>query len=114
MKKKLSILGSTGSIGLSVLKIIKKKKFLFDINLLSANKNYKLISRQINEFKPKYFVISDYKTYKKIKNKYYKKKVKIFNNFKSIESKNKSDITISAIPGIAGLYPTILLKENCP
>ena len=43
MKKKLSILGSTGSIGLSVLKIIKKKKFLFDINLLSANKNYKLI-----------------------------------------------------------------------
>ena len=112
MKKKLSILGSTGSIGLSVLKIIKKKKFLFDINLLSANKNYKLISRQINEFKPKYFVISDYKTYKKIKKKYYKKKVKIFNNFKSIESKNKSDITISAIPGIAGLYPTILLIKK--
>ena len=47
MKKSISILGSTGSIGLNSLKIIQKKKKLFDINLLAANKNYKLICKQI-------------------------------------------------------------------
>ena len=48
MLKKISILGSTGSIGLSTLKIIKKKKKFFKINLLTANKNYNLICDQIN------------------------------------------------------------------
>ena len=41
MKKKISILGSTGSIGLNSIKIINKKKNLFKINILVANKNYK-------------------------------------------------------------------------
>ena len=48
MKKTISILGSTGSIGLNTIKIINKKKNNFQINLLSANKNFKLISKQIN------------------------------------------------------------------
>ena len=47
MKKKISILGSTGSIGLNTLKIIEKNKKLFEINILAANKNYKLICKQI-------------------------------------------------------------------
>ena len=47
MKKTISILGSTGSIGLSTFKIIDKKRKDFIINLLSANKNYKLILKQI-------------------------------------------------------------------
>ena len=42
MKKTISILGSTGSIGLNALKIIDKKRKMFYINLLSANKNYKI------------------------------------------------------------------------
>ena len=45
MKKKISILGSTGSIGLSALEIVDKKRNLFNIDLLSANSNYKLISK---------------------------------------------------------------------
>ena len=53
MKKKISILGSTGSIGLSALDIVDKKRNLFNIDLLSANSNYKLISKQIKKYKPK-------------------------------------------------------------
>ena len=52
MKKNVSILGSTGSIGLSSLAIFSKKKNLFSINILAADKNYKLICKQINKFKP--------------------------------------------------------------
>jgi 1-deoxy-D-xylulose 5-phosphate reductoisomerase len=47
MKKIISILGSTGSIGLSTLSIVDKKKNLLTINFLAANKNYKLICKQI-------------------------------------------------------------------
>ena len=47
MKKLISILGSTGSVGISTLKIIEKKKNFFKINLLSANSNFDLINKQI-------------------------------------------------------------------
>ena len=67
MKKTLSILGSTGSIGLSVLTIIKKKKNLFKINFFSANKNYHLICKQIIKYKPKFFIVSNDLIYKKVK-----------------------------------------------
>ena len=52
MKKNISILGSTGSVGLSTLKIIDKKKDFFRIILLAANNNYKLICEQIKKYKP--------------------------------------------------------------
>ena len=57
MKKIISILGSTGSIGLSTLKIIDRKKNYFKINLLSENKNYKLICSQIKKYNPNIFFI---------------------------------------------------------
>ncbi len=50
MKKKIAILGSTGSIGKQTLKIIKKDKKNFDVVLLSTNKNTKLILEQAKEF----------------------------------------------------------------
>ena len=106
MKKKITILGSTGSIGLTSLDIIKKDKKNFEIYILSANKNYNLICKQIKEYSPKIFIVNDKKTYLKILLKFKNKKIKIFNNFK-FKKKNKSDVTISAIPGIAGLEPTI-------
>jgi 1-deoxy-D-xylulose-5-phosphate reductoisomerase len=113
MKKSISILGSTGSIGLNSLKIISKKKILFSINILAANKNYNLICNQIIKFKPKVFIINNYSIYLKIKEKFKKKNIKIINKIEN--QKNffkKSDITISAIPGIAGLTPTIELIKN--
>ena len=107
-KKTISILGSTGSIGLSTIKIINKEKKLFKINVLAANKNYKLICNQIKNLRPKYFIINNPIVYKKIKKKYKNKNVKIIFgiDLKKIKFK-KSDITVAAIPGIAGLEPTI-------
>ena len=70
MKKKVSILGSTGSIGLNSLKIFEKKKRIFSIYLLAANKNFKLIVQQINKYKPQIFIISDYKTLIRVKKKF--------------------------------------------
>jgi 1-deoxy-D-xylulose-5-phosphate reductoisomerase len=107
MKQSISILGSTGSVGLSTLSIVDKKKKYFKPFLLSANKNFKLISKQIKKYKPNFFIINDVETFKKIEHKFKKDKIKILNNFSSIKLKKKSDITISAIPGIAGLKPTI-------
>ena len=72
MKKIISILGSTGSIGLSSLKILSKKKNLFTINVLAANKNYKLICKQIDQFKPKVFIINNLNILQKVKKKYKK------------------------------------------
>ena len=112
MKKKISILGSTGSIGLSTLSIIDKKKNYFDINLLSANKNYRLILKQIKKYNPDFFVISDNIIYKKVKKKLNNNNTKIFNNFNFLKKNKKVDITVSAIPGISGLEPTILIIRN--
>ena len=81
MKKKISILGSTGSIGLSSLKIIKIKRELFQPYIFSANKNYKKITNQIKLFKPEYFIIHDKNIYEKIKKKFSNKKTKILNDF---------------------------------
>ncbi len=107
MKKKISILGATGSIGISALSIIDKKKFMFNVILLSSNKNFQIICKQIKKYKPKYYLINDFKTYKRVRNKYKKSNVKILNSLDFNKKKIKSDITITAIPGMAGLAPTI-------
>ena len=56
MNKFVSILGSTGSVGLAVLKILDKDRLIFLI-LLCANKSYSLICSQIKKYKPKIFII---------------------------------------------------------
>ena len=58
MKKKIAILGSTGSIGKSLINIIKKDKKNFEIVLLSANKNYKELFKQAKLFKVKNLIIT--------------------------------------------------------
>ncbi len=111
MKKLISILGSTGSIGLSTLKILDKQKSL-NLIILSANKNFSLICKQIKKYKPKYFIISNSNIFNKVKKKFKNKKVIILNNFKSLKLRKKIDVTISAIPGIAGLTPTLILIKK--
>ena len=106
MKNNFSILGSTGSIGLTTLNLISKKKS-YKINLLSANKNYEKIIYQIRKFKPNYFLINDQYIYLKIKKKLKKNKTIILNSLKNIKIK-KSQVTISAILK-RGLKPTISL-----
>ena len=111
MKKFISILGSTGSIGQSTLRLIDKKKNIFSIKLLCANKNYNLINKQIKKYNPKYFIITDKKTFEKIYKKFKKRKIIILNNFDSIKIKKENHITVSAITGISGLEPTLKMIE---
>ena len=110
MKQKISIFGSTGSIGDTVFRLLNKNKTKFKIYILASNKNYKKIYFQIKKYRPKYYIIFDYKTFIKIKKNLNSKNTKIlsskeFKNFKF----NTSHISVSAIPGIAGLEPTLKL-----
>ena len=88
MKKKICILGSTGSIGVSTLEIISKDKKNFDVMLLSCNNNYKLIISQAIKFKPKYIYSNNSILIKKIKYFCKKKKNYYYKRFKFIK-KNK-------------------------
>ena len=111
MKKRISILGSTGSIGISTLKIVDKKKNKFKIILLSSNKNYSLICKQIKMYKPKYFLIYDLNTFEKVKKKFKKNRVILINTLNINLNKIKSDIFVSAISGIKGLDPTLKIIQ---
>ena len=111
MKKKIIILGSTGSIGSTTLKIIDKKKSSFKVILLSAKDNYSLICKQIQKYKPKYFVITNSSVFIKVKKKFKNKKIDILDNYNKINFKTKIDLVISAIPGIAGLSPTLSIMK---
>ena len=64
MKKRIAILGSTGSIGKQTLNIIKKDKKNFEVVLLSTNKNIKLILKQAKEFNVKNIVIKNNEYFK--------------------------------------------------
>ena len=87
MQKKISILGSTGSIGLTTLKILEKKKKYFKPYIFSANKNYALICKQIKIYKPSYFIIINENVYRRVKKKFQKKKIVILNNFNHLKIK---------------------------
>ena len=108
MKKKIAILGSTGSIGKSTLEIIKENKKNFDVVLLSTNKNIHELSRQQKIFKPKYLIINDFKSFIKFKKKN-KSKIKVFNDYNFIKKifKKKIDYTMCSIGGFDGLKPTL-------
>ena len=111
MKKSIAILGSTGSIGKSTLQIVKKTK-QFKVKLLVTNKNFIEIINQIKIFKPSVVVVINKNIYLKVKKKYKNKKFLVLNNIEDIEKYiKKIDITVSAIPGIAGLEPTILFTK---
>lgn len=113
MKKKIiSILGSTGSIGTTSLKIIKKQNKKFEICLLLANKNKNKISHQIKYFKPKYFVINDTQTFNYIKKKFNNSKTIILNSLNLNKSFKKNNFIISAVPGFAGLEPTLKFLKH--
>ena len=74
MKKKIAILGSTGSIGKTLIKIIKKDKNKFKVLLLSADKNYKSLFKQAKLFNVKHLIITNEKSYELLKKKMYKNK----------------------------------------
>jgi len=113
MKKKIAILGSTGSIGKTLIEIIKKDKKNFDIILLTADKNYKEIFNQAKILGVKNLIITNEKSFQKLK-KEKLGKINIFNNYKSFNKifKNKIDYVMSSISGIHGLEPTIKIIKH--
>ena len=114
MKKKILILGSTGSIGKTSIKIIKKNISKFNVIGLVANKNYKLLIKQANIFKPTFIYINDISKVDYIKNHITDKNIKIINNFEYIEKNinKKVDFLISGISGFDGLkYNLTLIKK---
>ena len=109
MKTTIAILGSTGSIGKTLLDIIRKDHKNFEIILLTADKNYKLLLKQAREFKVKNLIITNKKKFDLINNNSIKLNLNIYNNFVNFSKifTNKVDYTMSSITGITGLEPTL-------
>ena len=108
--KKIVILGSTGSIGKSLIDIIKKDINGFKIELLTANKNYKTIIKQAKFFGIKNIIITDKNSFLISKQILKNDKINIYNNFNQFNKifKNKKvDYTMNAISGFAGLDPVL-------
>ena len=110
MKKKIILLGSTGSIGRTFLNILKADVNNFDILLLTADKNILQLLKQLKIFKVKNIIVNDKKSFLKVKKILKNKKINIYNNYDSIDKifqKNKADYTLNAISGLDGLSPTL-------
>ena len=115
MIKKIAILGSTGSIGKNLIKIISKRKKNFDVILLTTNKNYNDLLKQAKLLNVKNLIITDKQSYNLSIKKNINKQIKIFNNFnnfKKIFLKKKIDYTMSSISGIEGLEPTYKIIKH--
>ena len=110
MKKKIVLLGSTGSIGKSFLNILKKDVNNCEILLLSVNSNIKELLKQLKIFTVKNIIVTNKKSYLEIKKKLKNKKINIYNNYdllNKIFKKQKADYILNAISGLEGLNPTL-------
>jgi 1-deoxy-D-xylulose-5-phosphate reductoisomerase len=109
MKKKIAILGSTGSIGKTLLDIVSKDRKNFEIILLTADTNYKLLYKQAKKFNVKNLIITNPKKYNLLRKVNKKKDMNIYNDFKNLHRifKSKADYSMSSITGINGLEPTL-------
>ena len=108
--KKIAILGSTGSIGTSLIKLIKKDKKNFKIELITANKNYKKLITQVKFFKIKNVIITNQSSFLKVKKIFRNKKINVYNNFDSLNvifKNQKIDYAMCSIVGFYGLKPTL-------
>ena len=108
--KKIVIFGSTGSIGTSLINIIKKDKKKFKIELITAHTNYKKLIKQVRFFDIKNIIITDRNSFLKTKKILINENVNVyndFNSFKKIFKNKKIDYTMSAITGFHGLKPTL-------
>ncbi|MBD1153526.1 1-deoxy-D-xylulose-5-phosphate reductoisomerase [Pelagibacterales bacterium SAG-MED24] len=110
MKKKIVILGSTGSIGKNIIKIIRKDKSIFDINLLSTNKNITEVINQAKEFNVKNVIIINTVKFFEAKKKYKNLNIRFHNSFSIIDKlfkKNELFYSMVSIVGIDGLSPSL-------
>ena len=109
MKKKIAILGSTGSIGKTLFNLILREKNNFEFSLLTAHKSHKILLKQAKVLNVKNLIITNKNDYEILKQKTKNSKIRVFNNFTQLDKifKKKIDYVMSSISGIHGLEPTI-------
>lgn len=109
MKKKITIFGSTGSIGESTLDIINSHPDKYEVVGLSANNNYEKLLIQAKHFKPKIVSLNNRESYKKFKDLNTDKNLKIINGNDSYDEilEFSTDLVMAAITGSAGLMPVV-------
>jgi len=109
-KKQIAILGSTGSIGTQALEVISEHSNLFEVEVLTANNNSKLLIEQAIKFKPNTVVIANEEKYKEVDNALFKLGIKVFAGQQSLEEVVEGeniDVVLTALVGYSGLKPTI-------
>ncbi|MCO5251104.1 MAG: 1-deoxy-D-xylulose-5-phosphate reductoisomerase [Candidatus Kapabacteria bacterium] len=108
-KKKIAILGSTGSIGVQTLNVISNNPEMFDILCLTANNNLPLLSKQIAEFKPRKVVIANKASYDDFV-RHYSYDCEITYGEEAlveIAANSENDLVVSALVGFSGVMPTL-------
>ena len=113
-RKKIIILGSTGSIGKSTLDIIRENSNNYEIIGLTARSNIDELARQALEFSPKIISIADQKKYKELSNVLSGSGIEVSSGYNSLLelASHPVDLVMAAISGFAGLLPTIRAIEN--
>ena len=109
-KKQIAILGSTGSIGTQALEVISEHSNLFEVEVLTANNNSKLLIEQAIKFKPNTVVIANEEKYKEVDEALFKLGIKVFAGQQSLEGVVEAeniDVVLTALVGYSGLKPTI-------
>jgi len=109
-KKKIAILGSTGSIGTQSLDVIESYPDRFEVSVLTAHSNADLLIAQALKFKPNTVVIVDETHYKKVEDALWKHDIKTYcgiDALAEVVEMDEIDIVLTALVGYAGLKPTI-------
>ena len=115
MKKRIAILGSTGSIGTQALEVVEQNPDLFEIDCLTANSNADLLIAQAKKFKPNSVAIADDTKYLQVKEALANEPVKVFGGYNSIVqlmSLDSFDLVLTAMVGFSGLEPTLAAIRN--
>ncbi len=113
-RKRIAILGSTGSIGTQALDIIRDYPDLFEAQVLVANNNIELLINQAREFEPDAVVIADKSKYQRLKDSLSDIPVKVYAGDDAVEqiaAMDSVDIVLTAMVGFSGLLPTIRAIE---
>ncbi len=109
-KKKLAILGSTGSIGTQALEVVAENPELYEIYALTANENIDLLIKQAIEFQPEAVIIANKSKYHTLKEALRYLPIKVYAGAEAIAQIVESepiDVVLTAMVGFSGLIPTI-------
>ena len=113
-KKRIAILGSTGSIGTQALEVIAAHPDIFEVEVLTAQNNAELLIQQSKKFKPNAVVIRNEQHYEMVKEALSKEDIKVYageNALASVVQMDTIDLVLTALVGYAGLKPTIKAIE---